>query len=305
MADYNSGIMYNEGVSGNGANYNSATYYIINVSNAGQGEILLSLIASIANTDSGEGEDSVGSVKEYDGDQYFIITTEGVLEPLGVFVLRDSRYELLPATKDIVEEVPGRHGEIDFGTELRPRYLELKVATKDGLSITQRETLKRTIAKYLNSVSGTKKMIFQDDPDVQYEVKYSGRIDLTKYASWMEFVIPFKMSKPFIESSEENTHTGDGTLENAGTFETPVLIEITGEVSNPCVSVGSQALVYTGNVPVSQILKIDTDNKTVKLDGDNALNNYNGVFPTLPPGDTIVSVPVNGTTVFKWRDRWI
>jgi hypothetical protein len=55
MANYNSGFLYNAGVKGGGANYNSATYYIVEVSNAGQGEELINIIANMATSDSGTG----------------------------------------------------------------------------------------------------------------------------------------------------------------------------------------------------------------------------------------------------------
>jgi predicted phage tail component-like protein len=300
MANYNSGLSYNSRY-----NYNSATYYIVEVSNAGQGEELISILSNMNVIESGTGEESLSSLK-FPADSYFIITREGYLNPLGVFVIGDSRYDGAPTTRDNTEEVPGRHGEIDFGTELGSRLMELHVATDDGLSPLQREQLRRTIAKYLNPVAGTKKMVFLDDVDVEYEVKYSGKIDLTKYTSWMEFTIPFRMNNPFIESREEHIQTGAGVIINNGTFETPIFIEIPGPATSPTVSMGLSVIAYTSTIAAGQSLIIDTATQTAKIGSVNAIAQVSGdIDYMLEPGANVSVIPSVSTTVIKWRDKWL
>jgi predicted phage tail component-like protein len=300
MANYNSGISYNTQY-----NYNSATYYIVEVSNAGQGEELINILVSMGVSDSGIGADEMTPYK-FSTDSYFIITTEGRLEPLGVLVLRDSRHELMPQTRDNTEEIPGRHGEIDFGSELKSRLLELHVATDDGLSPLQKEQLKRTMAKYLNPVAGTKKMVFFDDIDVEYEVKYSGKIDLTKYTDWMEFTIPFKMCNPFIKSTAEHSQTGEGVIVNEGTFETPILIEIPGPATSPTISVGTSVIAYTSTIAAGQTLIIDTDTQTAKIGSVNAIAYVTGdIDIMLEPGANVSVVPSISSTLVKWKDKYL
>ncbi len=306
MANYNSGVLYNAGVKGGGANYNSAAYYIIEVSDAALGQELISILASMSVSDSGSGVDSISDLIRFPADTYFVVTREGDLNPLGVIVLRDSRYELMPETRNTTEEIPGRHGEIDFGSEFKARAIELHVATLDGLTALQKEQLKRTIAKYLNPVSGTKKLVFLDDIDVQYEVKYAGKIDLTKYADWMEFTIPFKMCQPFIESREQHVQMGAGVIVNSGTFETPILIEIPGPATNPTVSVGTSVISYSGTIASGQTLVIDTGAQTAKIGSVNAIANVSGAIDyMLEPGVSVSVVPSVSTTTIKWRDRWL
>jgi phage-related protein len=305
MANYNSGILYNTGVKDGGANYNSATYYIVEVSNAGQGEELIQILANMAVSDAGIGAETIIPYK-FSTDSYFIITTEGRLEPLGVIVLRDSRHELMPQTRDNTEEIPGKHGEIDFGSGFRSRLLELHVATDEGLSPLQKEQLKRTMAKYLNPVVGTKKMVFLDDMDVEYEVKYSGKIDLTKYTDWMEFTIPFKMNNPFIESTAEHAQTGVGVIVNEGTFETPILIEIPGPATSPTVSMGTTVIAYASTIAAGQSLIIDTGAQTAKIGSVNVIAQVSGdIDYLLEPGVNISVVPSVSTTVVKWKDKYL
>lgn len=141
----------------------------------------------------------------------FYVNENRVLEPLGLVVLRDSRVDLFPRIKERVEEIPGRHGEISFGSKLEPRLLELHVVVEEEFDFLQREKKKREIAGHLNPTMGTKVLVFADDPDKQYFVKYAGMIDLNQYANWFEFTIPFKCSDPYIYSSakEKNGYFED------------------------------------------------------------------------------------------------
>jgi predicted phage tail component-like protein len=326
MANYNSGVLYNAGVKGGGANYNSAAYYIVEVSDAGKAQELLffipsniikifetahiqefvSNIVNMSVSDSASGVDFVSDLIQFPADEYLIVTCDSILEPVKAYVLRDSQVELLPEPRNMSEEIPGRHGEIDFGSEFKARAIELHVATLDGLTALQKEQLKRTIAKYLNPVAGTKKLVFLDDIDVQYEVKYAGKIDLTKYADWMEFTIPFKMCQPFIESREQHIQTGAGVIVNSGTFEAPILIEIPGPATNPTVSIGTSVISYIGTIASGQTLVIDTGAQTAKIGSSNMIANVSGAIDyMLRPGISVSVVPSISTTRIKWRDRWL
>ncbi|MHB1418493.1 MAG: distal tail protein Dit [Bacillota bacterium] len=269
---------------------------------AGSGEdVILSVSGSIVVSETGAGADSVAWVAK----AYFYITEEGILNPLGVVVLNDSRYDLLPATRENVETVPGRHGEIDFGSEFQPRLLELRVALGEDYTRSQWDQVKRTLARYLNPILGAKNLIFADDVEKMYQVKFAGKIDFSQLNNWLEFTIPFKASDPFIIGSYLQSQSGSGTLTNEGTFETPLTIEIAGPVTNPSVVVGSDTLSYIGEVVGGSTLTIDTETKTVKLNSSNALATYTGGFPVLQAGDTAVTAASGGTTTWNWRSRWV
>lgn len=262
-------------------------------------DTVLPVSANINVADVGQGNDIPVVAKIF-----FFIDANNVLHPLGVIVLRgESREDLIPGTQDHAEELPGRHGELDFGSEFRPRVLELRVAQSTDPST--REQLKRTLAKWLNPLKGSQALVFADDIEKTYYVKYAGKIDLSQWPDFMEFTIPFKAGDPFIIGSFEKTHVGSGILANEGTFETPVVITIQGPVTNPSVQIGSSVLSYTGALAGGDALVIDTEAMTVKFNGVNALGNYSGGFPKLQPGDTTVVAATGGSTTFTWRDRWI
>lgn len=271
----------------------------IDVSENGTGlDFISSIIANVNIGDSGTGQDFVSIVGAF-----FVIDSNNYLQPLGVLITRDSRYEILPATRDYTEELVGRHGEIDFGTEFKSKNMELHVATDEGYSPLEKAQLQRLFAKYLDPTKGAKTLIFSDDVEKTYMVKYSGKIDLNQYATWFPFVIPFKMSDPFIIGSFEKTLVGSGVLVNDGTFETELIISINGPATNPSVTIGGETLSYTGTVPSGQTLIIDTRKQTARIGSSNALSNYNGVFPMLSPGSTSVSAGNNVT--IRWRDKWV
>ena len=234
----------------------------------------------------------------------FLITDDNMLNPLGVYVLRDSRQDLFPSLKQKIEEIPGKHGEILFETKFGSRSMELQLASIDGLSISERENLKRTFAKYLNPTQGIKTLAFSNDLSKTYIVKYSGKIDLNQHSDWMSFTIPLKMMNSYISGSFENTHFGSGTLNNSGTLEAPFVINIVGESINPSIIIDDNIISYSGTIPAGNILIIDTENLTAELDdGTNVLHNLSNGIPNikLQPGNTSVVANVS----FIWRNRWI
>jgi predicted phage tail component-like protein len=234
----------------------------------------------------------------------FLISEDNLLRPLNVFITGDSRKEILPSVQEYSERIPGRHGDIRFATKLEPRLLELHVVTKDGLTPAEREQLKRTLAGYLNPVAGYSPLIFADDLDKTYMVKYAGKISLEQVADGFEFFIPFKLGKPYITETFEQTLTGSGTITNAGNVEAYLTIEIHGVASGTTtVTVGDKTLTYTGDIATGETVVIDTEKWTVEKDSVNVLENYAGGFPKLAVGDTAVTAGSNVT--FKWKGRWV
>lgn len=283
----------------NSINDNISIINNVSVSDTAIGNDIFSLSANLNISDTGIGVDSDVSI----AGAFFVIDSDNILQPLGVLVTGDSRYELLPATRDNTEEIPGRHGEIDFGTELKSRLLELNIATNEGYVPLEKAQLQRLFAKYLNPTKGYKTLIFSDDVEKTYMVKYSGKIDLTNHPTWFQFVIPFKMSDPFIIGSFEKTLFGNGKLVNEGTFETGLIIEIIGPTTNPSLTIGGETLSYNGTISSGQKLIIDTEKETAKIGSNNVMDKFNGVFPLLYPGEISVTAPNNVT--IRWKDKWI
>ena len=268
------------------------------------GNAALNIVANILkqiNKKSGQGSISMqGAVEKLK--YYFFVTSDMILQPLGLLVTKINR-SLMPPTRDNTEEIPGRHGEIDFGSEFGSDIIELEVATEDGLTATEIESTRRTLAQKLNPSVGERDLVFEYENNKNYKVKYSGKIPLDRYPTWMKFVIPFKLINPMANDAEGKSLTGNGTITNEGTFETGLIIEIIGAVTNPTITIGGASLVYTGTISAGQTLTIDTEKQTAKIGPTNAMAGYNGEFPLLPSGS--VNVVAGSNVTIRWRNKWL
>ena len=185
----------------------------------------------------------------------FYVNENRILEPLNLVVLRDSRVDLFPRIKERVEEIPGRHGEISFGSKLEPRIIELHVVVSEEFSFIEREKKKREIAGYLNPTMGTKVLVFADEPDKQYFVKYSGIVDIDRqYTSWFEFTIPFKCSDPYIYSKlnvKEKLITSSLTTINLSDNDSMDTL--------PVIIVENEGVTAIGGFTISYLQEIEGD----------------------------------------------
>lgn len=298
MANYNSGHFYNSRI-----NYNSATYFIVEVSDSGQGIDIVSILSTLSIAETGTGVDLIAAIAQYPASQYFVITSDGVLQPLDVTVLADSRYNISPSLKEFTEEVPGRHGEIYFGSKLGSKLIELHVASPDGMTPEQKEEFRAQCARYLNPCNGAKLLIYLDDEGKTYSVKYAGLIDPAQYADWLEFTIPFKAADPYRDSIAEKTLTGTGIITNAGNVEVSFKITIVGPITDPSVTIGIDIISYTGTINAGSTLIISTDSMTAELDGVDVLDDVAGDLSIqLQPGN--ISVTAENNCAISWTERW-
>lgn len=234
------------------------------------------------------------------------IKNDLTVDPLGLKWLRDSRFQLLAPTRDIRESLSEMDGDIDFGTELSAGDINLVCVTEEGLSKSEKVAKKDEIARVLNDLRNGDWLKWESDPDKKIFVRLAGMVEIEEFRTWIRVIIPLKVD-PFWVSTEENEHIGSGTIENRGTFETPVIVEVSGSPSatSPAISVGGEVLLYKGVVSSVDSLVIDTDKQTVTFNGQNALKLYEGSFPMLQPGETEVLVPDGSNVIFKWRSRWL
>jgi len=236
------------------------------------------------------------------------VDANGVLQPLGLKVIRDNRHEIVPGIRKYTEEIPGVDGEIYFGANLRRRVLELVVGRKvslDAASSDYRATVMRDIAAQLNPLSGEQELTFADDPGKLYKVRLADAVDISREREYLEFSILFEMAIPYILGTPQKSLTGSGAATNDGNVAAPFVVTIDGPVTDPTVIVAGVAMSYVGTVGEGKSLIIDTEKMTALLDGANALPNYNGEFPKLAPGESIVTAAAGGTTTITWYDRWI
>lgn len=299
MANFNTGKIYNKTMISGGANYNSGPFIVVIIDSTKGTDIVTNVTNNVDVNDNGYGNDFISLATTY-----FLIDEDSILSPLGVLITRDNREEILPTIKNFTEKVPGKHGEYKFKSEIKGKVLELTVVTDEGLTPTQKEDLKELFAQYLSPLNGEKSLTFANDIEKQYKVRYSGRINIENYPTWFQFVIPFKMSSPFITGSFENIQIGSGTIENKGNVDTHMVIEIGGLATNPSLIIDGELLNYTGTINAGKSLVIDTKKRTAKIGETNVLNNWCKKFPVLKP-ETTVEVTASNNIIIKWREAWL
>lgn len=235
------------------------------------------------------------------------MNADGTVSPFGLKWLRDSSFELLAPTRDSFETVEGVDGVVDFGSEFGTGEFTLELINNNGfLSQSAKNSLRDTVVGYLNQLRDYGTLTWENDSGKTLSVRLQGKPQMPDIPGRVKVSIPLAY-QPIWVSVEEHSHTDDGTLVNAGTFETPIVVEIRGPCSNPSVIVGDYTLSYTGDLISSDTLIIDTGALTAKFNSVNALGNLTGLSHEvkLQPGNTAVTGASGGTTVFKWYDGWL
>lgn len=232
-----------------------------------------------------------------------IIQNDGIISPFNIQSSRETGFTLMAETREATEEKESADGDIDFGTELKTNTFILHGIIEFS-SIEERNSIINTLKAQFNECRSPQKIMYECLPDRYTLIRLTEKPDISLFTNHIEIRAEFE-ADPFWYSTEEHSVTGSGVLTNNGTVETPLIIEITGLATDPTVTIGNDTLSYTGSLGAGQTLVIDTEKQTVKIGNVNVIGGFTGKFPKIPPGNTNVIAASSGTTVFKWRDRWI
>lgn len=235
------------------------------------------------------------------------VGSDGIVQPFGITLSRESRQQLLATTRDINEEKAYADGDIDFGTELTNGEWVLKGIIEVS-TVAARYTARTTLAGQLLDCIESQELYFDDNPSMYTMARLTGKPEIVEHPLWIEISITFSID-PFWYSLNENSLTGTGVIVNAGTFETPILVEVNGPVTNPSISVGNYVIAYSSSVASGQILIIDTGNQTAYISATtpiNAMANISGSIDyMLEPQVSVTVTPSISTATVKWNDAWI
>jgi predicted phage tail component-like protein len=215
-----------------------------------------------------------------------------------------------PEIREYEDDVSGRHGTIDYGTEFGKRDIEIQV---DVLS--SNENLKVRVSKimqWLDPTQGASELIFDELPELRYLAKYTGRLGIEQQiVQYGVFAVTMKCTYPFGESVHDTSaieydqglEYGQGyeyslystiitasgqtlDIDHFGTVAVGPLIRITGAFTNLSINDGANIFTFTGTNITTDVLEIDCSKPTVKKNGANAYGQSNGVFLMLKPGIT-------------------
>lgn len=233
-------------------------------------------------------------------------------DTLGLKLVRDTRRELLPQPRDIIEEIPGKHGSVYFTQYLGERIIEL-TCVLEGINRADLFSKRRNVAA-LFGLKGNQPLIFDDEPDKVYYARYAGMILPNDYVNWSRFTIPMRCSDPFahadIGAYDESLQYDTGLQYDSGLYypnptsmewvysrqvmsqmnyghiETSPKITITGSCQNPVLKneTSGKQIQYTGTLSFTDTLVFDMANMTVTFNGVNAMSGVSGNFWSLLVG---------------------
>lgn len=136
-----------------------------------------------------------------------------------------------PELREFEDEVSGRPGIVDYGTEWGKREIEMIIDIEP--TDTPFKIQQSIILNWLKPTLPAGILVFDDVPDRFYFAKYTGRWDINQFGRYGQFTITMKCSDPFAygpEKIEEYTIISspqDKVVVSAGTEPTPPVIELT------------------------------------------------------------------------------
>ena len=141
---------------------------------------------------------------------------------LGLELLQGTQRRILPDTRDIVLTIPGRPGAYDFGAEFGVRLFELECLLHGAATPEQLQIQIRNLTSHLIGVDGrprTLELIFDDEPDKYYKVRFAGSLPIEQIVSVGRFTLPLVAYDPHAYALKE-------TVEHATVNDSPAFVVV-------------------------------------------------------------------------------
>ena len=199
---------------------------------------------------------------------------------------KNSSIQVMPSTESTYIEMPGRDGSLVEDTVYKNRLFSIVAFSEQGMSIYEKEQMKRDIAQILDSTKNAPKKLTIQSADVAFDVKYSGSADITGGPSYVKATIPFETS-PYGYPLFDREVSGTGLIVNNGDADVGCVHKISAGCVNPKFQLGKITYSFDGTVPENSTLVIDHDNYTCYIEGvegtrTNVLDKLTGEFQVIP-----------------------
>ena len=259
-----------------------------------------------------------------------------LLQDIGIAVLLNSDEPALPALRNTVVNVPGRHGAYDFGAYLEPREFTLNCVFPRQSYTDLKRHIRELNQLFIDEYGRPKtvKLRFGDEVDKYYNVRLTGGIPVERAAERGFISVKLTAFDPYAYSlvnanevtwgSEVVTFewtyllgmdgTGTGfTVTSPQTIPIYVdgnalrpVIEINGTASNLTVSANGKSFKLPNFSDTRWI--IDGENYVVLRNGENDFASLDGEFIELMSGDNDVVISGNSLDfeiTIKYRDKYL
>lgn len=229
--------------------------------------------------------------------------------------LLKSPVSLLPATRDRVIVLPGRHGALRLPPDFAERNLSL-VCWLEARSASELHTRFERLRAWLNPLRGEQKLLFDYVPGRYYLATWAGSgLDAEIKARQGLFTLEMVCPDPFSYAAEEKQvafSAANAVVNNAGTHEAlPVFaVSFTTAASEWRVTLGARYLRVVHAFKLGDTLDVDSATGKVLINGVTALDKLdwqNSEFFALPPGQSTLGIMPAGvcTATVRFRERWL
>lgn len=267
-----------------------------------------------------------------------VIIDDIPLIDIGIRAKEDSEVMGVPATRDNVVTIPGKHGARHMGSWLEPKPFNLNCKIINRNNASQLMYASRELAKlFLDQYARPKevKYVNEAEPNKFYTVKYVGSISIEKLASYGDFELPLVAYDPYAYlnvyadevtwGSQDITfnsfdytfghHTLGGTIHvTTPTTETITvsgyalkpIFEITGSASS--LTVSSNGRSFSLPSFSNATWTINCENYTVLKDGSSAFNEVDLPEFWLEVGNNDITIDGSGIDIdlrIKFRDKYM
>lgn len=251
---------------------------------------------------------SVGSAdKGYDYFEPMFVKQDGQEHGMRID-WRNTEIVPMPEAQHTEISIPGVDGTLRQNTVYRDRLFHIVAFSEDGLTIQQREDLKRRITEVLDSTKKESKSLTVQARSIMFDARYDSST-ITDGPSYVKLEADFTVG-PYGRDLFENSLTTSGLISNLdGAAPLYPKFTITGSVSNPYFQLGGNLYRYNGTVPANKRLIVDFEKYSVYIEDNfgvktNALKDFTGDFKPIPAGDSealVISSNLTGRFLAEWR----
>lgn len=203
---------------------------------------------------------------------------------------RSSNIQYVPQAESNYIEMQGVDGAIPENTVYKNRMFEIVGYSVDGLTIIEKEELKKQIARTLDATKHETKKLTLQAADIAFDVKYSGLADIQDGPSFIKVTVPLEGS-PYAYPLFDNIVYGSGLIINDGQADIGVINEIASGAVNPSWKIGQITYTWKGTVPRGSKLIVDHEAYMCYLDSaghkTNAITQLTGDFQKIPKESSV------------------
>lgn len=222
--------------------------------------------------------------------------------------VKNSDFQIMPPVQSTTIDLPNVDGSIVQNTLYKERLFTICMYSSDGLTVAEKEDVKRRITEILDSTKhGTKKLTIQSR-GISFDVKYDDN-DSAEGPSFVKDTVTFK-SQPYGYDMFEQEKYGSGLILNEGVTPLRPKFTITGRVVNPSFRLGATTYRVDVTVPTGSKLVLDFEKYSAYTEDSfgnkvNVLAKMTGEFTSIAPGDSEALVADSNTEshiVTTWRN---